>query len=205
MIKCAGEPRLKLWLIGDLFERHAEPVVFAPYDAAIPACPIGLHDQREFVRNSYRIWNLKLRLCTPNLDNLRAKSPIVSGQCSKYSRFRETPTGDGVRRTLRGDAAACWLCHRGENTSPNGPRFGWSASGPPPQLDQDKEGAIPIISDVERFMGYYVVYAPDDTVVAMSIFNNYGGAEELNKRGLAWMEQDLAPLSPGRQQRWPGR
>ena len=74
-----------------------------------------------------------------------------------------------------------------------------------PQLDQDKEGAIPIISDVEGFMGYYVVYAPDDTVVAMSIFNNYGGAEELNKRGLAWMEQDLAPLSPGRQQRWPGR
>ena len=45
----------------------------------------------------------------------------------------------------------------------------------------------------------------EDTVVAMSIFNNYGGAEELNKRGLAWMEQDLAPLSPGRQQRWPGR
>lgn len=27
-----------------------------------------------------------------------------------------------------------------------------------------KEGAIPIISDVEGFMGYYVVYAPDDTV-----------------------------------------
>ena len=68
-----------------------------------------------------------------------------------------------------------------------------------------KEGAIPIISDVEGFMAYYVVYAPDDTVVAMSIFNNYGGAEELNKRGLAWMEQDLAPLSPGRQRRWPGR
>ena len=26
-----------------------------------------------------------------------------------------------------------------------------------------KEGAIPIISDVEGFMAYYVVYAPDDT------------------------------------------
>ena len=32
-----------------------------------------------------------------------------------------------------------------------------------------KEGAIPIISDVEGFMAYYVVYAPDDTVTAISI------------------------------------
>ena len=30
-----------------------------------------------------------------------------------------------------------------------------------------KEGAIPIISDVEGFRAYYVVYAPDDTVTAM--------------------------------------
>ena len=57
-----------------------------------------------------------------------------------------------------------------------------------------KEGAIPIISDVEGFMAYYVVYAPDDTVVAISIFNNYAGAEESNRRGLAWIEQELAPL-----------
>ena len=32
-----------------------------------------------------------------------------------------------------------------------------------------KEGAIPIISDVPGFMAYYVVYAPDDTVTAISI------------------------------------
>ena len=31
-----------------------------------------------------------------------------------------------------------------------------------------KEGAIPIISDVEGFMAYYVVYAPDDTVTAIT-------------------------------------
>jgi hypothetical protein len=36
-----------------------------------------------------------------------------------------------------------------------------------------KEGAIPIISDVEGFMAYYVVYAPDDTVTAISVFKNY--------------------------------
>ena len=35
-----------------------------------------------------------------------------------------------------------------------------------------KEGAVPIIGDVEGFMAYYVVCAPDDTVTAISIFRN---------------------------------
>jgi hypothetical protein len=60
-----------------------------------------------------------------------------------------------------------------------------------------KEGAIPIISDVEGFMAYYVVYAPDDTVTAISLFNTFAGAEEANKRAIAWIEQDLAPLLVG--------
>ena len=60
-----------------------------------------------------------------------------------------------------------------------------------------KEGALPIISDVEGFMASYVVYAPDDTVTASSIFNNYAGAEESNRRGVAWIEQNLAPLLTG--------
>ena len=60
-----------------------------------------------------------------------------------------------------------------------------------------KEGAIPIISDVEGFMAYYVVYAPDDTVTAISIFNNFAGAEESNRRGVAWIEQNLTPLLTG--------
>src|SRR3954465_14537518 len=45
-----------------------------------------------------------------------------------------------------------------------------------------KEGAIPVISGVDGFMGYYVVYAPDDTVIAISLFNNFAAAEESNKR-----------------------
>jgi len=60
-----------------------------------------------------------------------------------------------------------------------------------------KDGAIPIISDVPGFMAYYVVYAPDDTVTAISIFNDYAGAEESNRRALAWIEQNLAPLLTG--------
>ena len=60
-----------------------------------------------------------------------------------------------------------------------------------------KEGAIPSISDVEGFMAYYVVYAPDDTVTAISLFNNFAGAEEANRRALAWIEQNLGPLLVG--------
>ncbi|MGO4682657.1 antibiotic biosynthesis monooxygenase [Hyphomicrobium sp. 2TAF46] len=60
-----------------------------------------------------------------------------------------------------------------------------------------KEGAIPIISDVPGFKAYYVVYAPDDTVTAISIFDDYTSAQESNKRALAWIEAELAPFLAG--------
>ena len=68
-----------------------------------------------------------------------------------------------------------------------------------------KEGAIPIISDVPGFKAYYVIYAPDDTVTAISIFDNYAGAEESNRRGLAWIEQNSRPCSLDQPQRSPVR
>ena len=49
-----------------------------------------------------------------------------------------------------------------------------------------KEGAIPIISECRD--------ASDDTVTAISLSNDYAGAEESNNRGLAWAEQNLTPL-----------
>jgi effector-binding domain-containing protein len=60
-----------------------------------------------------------------------------------------------------------------------------------------KEGAVPIISDVPGFQAYYVVYAPDDTVTSISIFDNYESAEESNRRVIAWVEQNLSPLLQG--------
>jgi len=60
-----------------------------------------------------------------------------------------------------------------------------------------KEGAIPVISDVPGFQAYYVIYAPNDTVTAISIFDDYAGAQESNRRGLAWIEQNLTPLMTG--------
>ena len=54
--------------------------------------------------------------------------------------------------------------------------------------------AISIISEVSGFMGYYVVYAPDDTVTAISVFNTVAEAQESNRRALAWIEENLKPL-----------
>jgi quinol monooxygenase YgiN len=58
--------------------------------------------------------------------------------------------------------------------------------------------AISIISEVSGFMGYYVVYAPDDTVTAISVFNTVAEAQESNRRALAFIEENLGPLVIGR-------
>jgi hypothetical protein len=60
-----------------------------------------------------------------------------------------------------------------------------------------KQGAISLISSVPGFMGYYVIYSPDDTVTAISIFNDFAGAEESNRRALAWIEKHVMPLLEG--------
>ena len=70
----------------------------------------------------------------------------------------------------------------------------------PGMADAVKErvkGAVPIISGVPGFMGYYVVYAPDDTVTAVSLFNTVEQAEESNRRALAWIDKNLAPMVLG--------
>ena len=60
-----------------------------------------------------------------------------------------------------------------------------------------RKGAISIISSVPGFMGYYVVYAPDDTVTAISVFNTVEGADESNRRAMAWIDKNLGPLMVG--------
>ena len=60
------------------------------------------------------------------------------------------------------------------------------------ELAQKAKGAVPIISGVPGFMGYYVVYAGDDTVTSISIFNTVEQAQESNRRALAWIEKHLA-------------
>ena len=44
-------------------------------------------------------------------------------------------------------------------------------------LAEIAKGAIPIISGVSGFMGYYVIYAPDDRVTTISFFNTVEEAQ----------------------------
>jgi hypothetical protein len=68
-----------------------------------------------------------------------------------------------------------------------------------------KEGAIPIISDVEGFMAYYVVYAPDDTVTAISIFNNLRERRSRTDAGSRGSNRTSRLCSSGQPRRSPGR
>jgi hypothetical protein len=70
-------------------------------------------------------------------------------------------------------------------------------SGMADELASRIKDVIPIISSIQGFMGYYVIYAPDDTVTAISIFNNVASAEESNRLALAWIEENLGPLLIG--------
>src|SRR3954453_8883949 len=55
-------------------------------------------------------------------------------------------------------------------------------------------GCHPDHQQCPGFLGYYVVYAPDDTVTAISVFNSVEGAQESNRRALAWIDKNLGPL-----------
>jgi Antibiotic biosynthesis monooxygenase len=72
-----------------------------------------------------------------------------------------------------------------------------SKAGQADELARRIKGAVPIISGVPGFMGYYVVYASDDTVTTISVFNSVEGANESNRRALAWIDKNIGPLLLG--------
>lgn len=43
-------------------------------------------------------------------------------------------------------------------------------------------------------MAYYVVYAPDDTVTAISIFKNFAGAHPPLRYAILWLQEDQTPI-----------
>jgi hypothetical protein len=67
-----------------------------------------------------------------------------------------------------------------------------SKPGMADQLAEKVKELVPVISGVSGFMGYYVIYAPDDTVTAISIFNKVEEAQQSNALALAWVEDNLA-------------
>ena len=66
-----------------------------------------------------------------------------------------------------------------------------SKPGMADMLAERVKDLVPVISGVSGFMGYYVIYAPDDTVTAISIFNKVEEAQESNTLALAWVEENL--------------
>ena len=68
-----------------------------------------------------------------------------------------------------------------------------------------KEGAIPIISDVPGFMAYYVIYAPDDTVTAISSSTTTPEPKSRTDGRSRGSSRTLRPCSAGPLLRWPGR
>ena len=59
------------------------------------------------------------------------------------------------------------------------------------------EGAVPIIQSAPGFQAFYLVYAEDDMITSISLFENQTAAEESNKRMLDWIKQNLGPLLAG--------
>jgi quinol monooxygenase YgiN len=64
-------------------------------------------------------------------------------------------------------------------------------------LREKLKGAVAVVSNVPGFLGYYVIYSPDDTLTAISLFNTVEQAEESNRRALAWIDKYLAGLLTG--------
>ena len=72
-----------------------------------------------------------------------------------------------------------------------------SKPGMADRLAEKVKELVPVISGVSGFMGYYVIYAPDDTVTAISIFNKVEEAEESNRLALGWVEKNLSSYFAG--------
>jgi heme-degrading monooxygenase HmoA len=72
-----------------------------------------------------------------------------------------------------------------------------SKPGQADQLAERVKELVPVISGVSGFMGYYVIYAPDDVVTAISIFNKVEEAQESNRLALEWVAENLAAYFAG--------
>jgi hypothetical protein len=58
------------------------------------------------------------------------------------------------------------------------------------------EGFVPLLSQIPGFLAYYWVDAGGGVMIATSVFQDKGGAEESNKRAADWARQHLASLLP---------
>jgi hypothetical protein len=123
------------------------------------------------------------------------RTPPWQFRKSRHHQLRQAWIGAALRRNI---APGNMPSSRKEEAMYAAIRQAKAKSGSAEELARRiKDGAVPIISDVDGFRAYYVVYAGDDTVTAISIFDKFEQAEEANKRAIAWIEKDLGPLLAG--------
>jgi hypothetical protein len=58
-------------------------------------------------------------------------------------------------------------------------------------------GFLPIISEVDGFVAYYVVDTGADVVSSVSVFDSQAGAEESSRRAASWVGENLAQFVQG--------
>jgi len=60
-----------------------------------------------------------------------------------------------------------------------------------------KEGFLPIVSQVSGFEGYYLLAAPDGTVVSVGMFTDADGAYASTTAASGWVRDNIADLIDG--------
>ena len=57
-----------------------------------------------------------------------------------------------------------------------------------------REGALPVMKQMEGFKSYYLIVGADDTVIAVSFFSNKAVAEASTQKLMPWIKENLGPL-----------
>lgn len=59
-----------------------------------------------------------------------------------------------------------------------------------------RAGFLPIISDIDGFVAYYLIDAGGGVIVSISVFRDQAGAEQSSVAAADWVRENLAPLLP---------
>ncbi len=57
-----------------------------------------------------------------------------------------------------------------------------------------KAGALPQLTAIPGFRGYYLMFGADDSVMSITLFASKASAEEANRKVLPWIKENLGPL-----------